>query len=129
MPASIQNACAGKPLDPAQDITRGMALASRLRLPMFPTLNLDKRIRGLLLVCRRTARSDVCVARSLRTKALKVAADQVGGRRKLRDLLGASSADLAAWISGVAEPPDEIFLRAVELILERLDARDAANKG
>jgi DNA-binding transcriptional regulator YdaS (Cro superfamily) len=60
---------------------------------------------------------------------MKVAADQVGGRRKLRDLLGASSADLAAWISGVAEPPDGVFLRAVELILERLDARDAASKG
>ena len=58
-----------------------------------------------------------------------MAADQVGGRRRLRDLLGASSADLAAWISGVSEPPDEVFLRAVELVLERLDARDAADKG
>ena len=71
----------------------------------------------------------MCVARGVRARALKVAADQVGGRRKLRDLLGASSADLAAWINGVSEPPDEVFLRAVELVLERLDARDAENKG
>ena len=69
------------------------------------------------------------VARGVSSRTLKAAADLVGGRRKLRDLLGASSADVAAWISGVAEPPDEIFLRAVELILERLDARDAASKG
>jgi hypothetical protein len=68
------------------------------------------------------------VARGLGSRTLKAAADLVGGRRRLRDLLDASSAELAAWISGVAEPPEEIFLRAVELILERLDARDAAGK-
>ena len=30
---------------------------------------------------------------------MKAAADLVGGRRKLRDLLGASTADVAAWIT------------------------------
>ena len=124
MPASNQNAGSGKSLEPAQDITRGMALASRVPLPRFPTLIVDTRIGASLLVRRRTARSDVRVARGVRARTLQVAADQVGGRRKLRDLLGASSAEVAAWISGVAEPPDEIFLRAVELILERLDAAD-----
>jgi len=77
-----------------------------------------------LLVRGRTARSDVGVANTVRTRTVKLAADRVGGRRKLRDLLGVSSAALAAWITGVQQPSEEAFLRALELILDELDATE-----
>jgi hypothetical protein len=47
----------------------------------------------------------------------------LGSPRKLRDLLGASSANIAAWLSGHEEPPDDIFFRCLEVILDELDAR------
>jgi hypothetical protein len=45
----------------------------------------------------------------------------VGSPRKLRDLLGSSSADIAAWLAGQEEPPDEVFLRCLEIVLDELD--------
>jgi hypothetical protein len=60
--------------------------------------------------------------RATKTLAVRVAADMVGGPRKLRDALRARSADVAAWLSGRVEPPREVFLRVIEMILDDLDA-------
>ena len=52
---------------------------------------------------------------------LQIAAEMLGGRRKLRTFLRASSADLASWLAGVKQPPEQAFLKALELILDDLD--------
>lgn len=52
---------------------------------------------------------------------LKIAAEMLGGPRKLRSFLGASSAEVANWLAGVEPPPQHAFLRALELILDDLD--------
>jgi hypothetical protein len=54
--------------------------------------------------------------------ALRMAADMLGGPRKLRHFLKASSADVANWLSGVKQPPTRVFLAALELILDDLDS-------
>ena len=53
---------------------------------------------------------------------MRIAADLLGGPRKLRIFLRAPAADLAAWLAATAEPPEAAFLRALELILDDLDA-------
>ena len=82
-------------------------------------------MRAPLLVRVEAPRSDICVAYSLRVRTLKLAADRMGGARKLRDRLGASSVEMAGWISGMHEPPDAVFLRTLELLLDHLDAEEA----
>ncbi|MGE5640092.1 MAG: hypothetical protein ACM30H_08355 [Clostridia bacterium] len=54
---------------------------------------------------------------------MKQAADLLGGPARLRESLKASSADVAAWLAGTKEPPQAIFLRVVEIILDELDRR------
>ena len=53
---------------------------------------------------------------------LQIAAEMLGGPRKLRSYHGASSADVVSWLSGIEPPPPHAFLRALELILDDLDA-------
>jgi hypothetical protein len=77
-------------------------------------------------VCRLQAsgtRSNETMSESVRIRALREAARLLGGAAKLRDRLQSSSADIAEWLAGVKEPP-EVLLRAVDLILDELDARD-----
>jgi transcriptional regulator with XRE-family HTH domain len=62
------------------------------------------------------------MAESLGTIALRIAAQRVGGQDKLGQLLGVAKGELATWLSGRAEPPREVFLRALERILNDLDA-------
>ena len=59
---------------------------------------------------------------AVKTRALRLAAHMLGGPKKLRDRLRASSADVAAWMSGEREPPAQAVLKAVDLILDDLDA-------
>jgi hypothetical protein len=73
--------------------------------------------------------SDGAVALTLRVRTLRLAADKIGGPRKLRAFLGAKSADVAAWLSGMKEPPAPIFLRALSLLLDHLDAVDPDRRG
>jgi hypothetical protein len=61
------------------------------------------------------------VARSLKTQTIQLASRIVGSPRKLRDLLGSSSADIASWLAGHADPPDNVFLQCLEIILDDLD--------
>jgi len=64
----------------------------------------------------------VAMANAVKTRALRLAARMVGGPAKLRDRLRVSSADVAAWTSGEREPPAEAVLKALDLILDDLDA-------
>jgi hypothetical protein len=48
----------------------------------------------------------------------------LGGPSQLRAFLGVSSASLAAWLAGNDEPPDKVFLKALQVILDNLDLRD-----
>jgi len=63
----------------------------------------------------------------VKTKVLQVAAELMGGPRRLRDALNVSSADMMAWLSGEKEPPQDVFLRALDLILDALDDEDAGD--
>jgi hypothetical protein len=53
---------------------------------------------------------------------MRIAAELLGGPRQLRIFLRAPAADVAAWLAATMEPPESVFLRALELILEDLDA-------
>ena len=53
---------------------------------------------------------------------MRIAADLLGGPRQLRIFLRAPAADVAAWLAATREPPEPAFLRALELILDDLDA-------
>jgi hypothetical protein len=60
---------------------------------------------------------------SVRTRVLRAAAALSGGPRKLRDLLQVRSSEMMAWLSGAEEPPRNVFLRAVHLVLDELERR------
>jgi hypothetical protein len=62
------------------------------------------------------------VARPPKVLVLQIAAEMLGGPRKLRAFLRASSADLASWLAGTRPPPEQAFLKALELILDDLDS-------
>lgn len=61
---------------------------------------------------------------SVKVRALRLAARMLGGPAKLRDALKAPSADVADWLAGTREPPQEVLLKAMDLILDDLDRRD-----
>lgn len=58
------------------------------------------------------------VASTVYSRALQKAAELVGGREKLAELLRVPKADIDRWIADQAKPPREIFLRIVDLILD-----------
>jgi hypothetical protein len=62
--------------------------------------------------------------RDLASRTLRIAASLLGGPRRLAHHLGVSAPDVIAWLSGSTEPPREAFLRALEVILKDLEARD-----
>jgi hypothetical protein len=61
---------------------------------------------------------------NVRIRVLKAAAGVLGGPRKLRAFLRVRSADLLAWQAGTARPPDAVFLRALQVLLDDLDRAD-----
>ena len=46
------------------------------------------------------------------------AAEILGGREALIDYLGVPPARLEPWLSGEADPPADVFLRTVDLVVE-----------
>jgi hypothetical protein len=57
--------------------------------------------------------------REVRTRAVRRAAKILGGTLPLRAYLNASALIVGLWISGVATPPPDIFLKVVDLIVEK----------
>jgi hypothetical protein len=64
------------------------------------------------------------VLHDIHTRALKRAAELLGGEEKLRTFLGASEQDYSTWI-GQHELPRNIFLRLVDVITDE-DVRRVA---
>jgi hypothetical protein len=60
-------------------------------------------------------------------QALRRASEILGGSPQLRSYLKVSAVALAVWMSGAASPPTEIFLKLVDLIVER-DVSDLKSK-
>ena len=50
-------------------------------------------------------------------RTLRRAAEIVGGVEKLRSELGVHSEDLVHWLQGTKAVPQEIFLRAVDIVV------------
>ena len=64
---------------------------------------------------------------------LERAADRLGGMDDLARYLDASPILLRVWLRGLASPPDEVFLKLVDLLQEpppgpRLSARGPGGK-
>ena len=62
------------------------------------------------------------MADSVKTRTLQLVARMLGGPARLRDVLRASSTDVAGWLSGRSEPPMPVLLKALDVILDDLDA-------
>lgn len=60
-------------------------------------------------------------------RALHRACLILGGAEQLSRHLGVPESVLRAWLEGREEPPQMVFLAAVEIVLLHLDSRGAAN--
>jgi hypothetical protein len=58
------------------------------------------------------------MAASVYSRTLQKAAHLVGGAKKLARVLRVPAKDLEAWIADEAKPPLNVFLRAVDLIID-----------
>ncbi|HWA36763.1 MAG TPA: hypothetical protein VG873_02775 [Burkholderiales bacterium] len=61
---------------------------------------------------------------SIGIRVLRTAARMQGSPARLRDALQVTSAEVADWLAGTQEPPEDVVLRALALILDGLDAHD-----
>jgi hypothetical protein len=64
-------------------------------------------------------------AASVYSRALKKAAELLGGREQLAKVLQVPSTEIDKWIADQGKPPREVFLRIVDLILD--ESRPGAN--
>ena len=55
---------------------------------------------------------------SVRVLTLRRAAEILGGPMQLRIYLNVSAICLAAWMTGVDNMPTQVFLKAVDLVME-----------
>ena len=55
----------------------------------------------------------------VRSQALNRAAEILGGTRPLRAYLNVSALVLGMWMSGAQLPPTDVFLKVVDLIVEK----------
>ena len=53
---------------------------------------------------------------TVHSRALRRAAELLGGKERLREHLRVSARELDAWLDGMREPPMDVFLKAVDLI-------------
>ena len=58
------------------------------------------------------------MASSIYSRALQRASELMGGRDELAKFLDVPAADLHKWISGGARPPQSVFLRVVDYIID-----------
>lgn len=70
--------------------------------------------------------SDAVPRLSIHARTLQKAAEIVGGQRALARYLKVPMPDLFAWMRpGSVSPPENVFLRAVDLVMNDLDDHDA----
>ena len=65
---------------------------------------------------------------SVYSRAVSKAAELAGGRDKLSRTLQMPLAEIEKWIAGEAKPPREIFLRIVDLLLDKTSAAGEAGE-
>lgn len=65
---------------------------------------------------------------SVYSRAVRKAAELLGGRDQLSRTLQVPLAEIDKWIVGEAKPPREIFLRIVDLILDETSASGEAGE-
>jgi hypothetical protein len=58
------------------------------------------------------------VQRAVYSGVLLRAAEILGGPEALVDYLGVPPARLAAWLRGEGDPPADVFLRSVDIVVE-----------
>lgn len=63
---------------------------------------------------------------SVYSRAVRKAAEMVGGRERLAAVLQVPQAEIEKWILGDKKPSREVFLRVVDLLLEDSAAGDDA---
>ena len=56
---------------------------------------------------------------AVRSRTLTRAAEILGGSQPLRAYLNVSAAVLALWMSGAAPAPNDAFLKAVDVVIEK----------
>jgi hypothetical protein len=56
--------------------------------------------------------------RTVYSRALERAAEILGGAEELRSFLSVRKSVLGLWMSGYGTPPDDVFLRVVDLLAE-----------
>ncbi len=60
------------------------------------------------------------MAISVQSRALRKAAELLGGQRKLAERLGVNVTEIEIWTEGKRATPREIFLRVVDLIIDEI---------
>jgi hypothetical protein len=65
---------------------------------------------------------------SVYSRAVRKAAEMVGGRERLARVLQVAVADIEKWLLGEKKPPREIFLRVVDIIIEDAAGSDTAGE-
>ena len=66
------------------------------------------------------------VAPSVYSRAVRKAAELLGGREKLSRTLQVPLAEIEKWLADKGKPPREIFLRVVDLIIDDNGVPDAS---
>ena len=55
---------------------------------------------------------------SVRVSTLRRACEILGGRAQLRKYLKVSAFSLGVWMAGTEAPPTDVFLKAVDVVVE-----------
>jgi hypothetical protein len=58
------------------------------------------------------------VRETVHSKAIRLAAEALGGMAQLQHALRVPSQDLLRWMNGVEAPPQQVFLRVVDILLD-----------
>jgi hypothetical protein len=67
------------------------------------------------------------VATSVQSRALRKAAELLGGQKKLAERLGVSVADIEKWSADKGAVPREIFLRVVDLLIDEITPSEGSS--
>jgi hypothetical protein len=69
------------------------------------------------------------VATSVYSRAVRKAAEVIGGREKLARTLKVPLEEIDKWIADKGKPPRELFLRVVDLLIDDNGVADASSPG
>ena len=82
----------------------------------WPT-GFSRHSRGVQDICPSTAKNSHIYVRLLHDACV-----ELGGEHRLAEYLGVDVATIEAWLAGLGQPPDEVFLRCADLLHLRRNA-------